>query len=56
MRFLQHIMSKQIIQNHLGFFKGCHVSDDDYGTTIDDIEKRLFAFNCQQKKLNGNFI
>ena len=34
------------------FFKGGHPSHDDYGKTIDDVEKRFFAFNCQLKKLN----
>jgi hypothetical protein len=29
-----------------------HPSHDDYGKTIDDIEKRFFAINCQQKNLN----
>jgi hypothetical protein len=31
----------------------CH---DDYGKTIDDIEKRFLAFNCKLKKLNGDFF
>jgi hypothetical protein len=31
----------------------CH---DDYRKTIGDIEKRLFAFNCQLKKLNGEIL
>jgi hypothetical protein len=35
--------------------KGRHRSHDDYGKTIGDIEKRFFAFNCQQKKLYGKF-
>jgi hypothetical protein len=34
------------------FLKGRHSSHDDYGKTVDDIEKRFFACNCQQKNLN----
>jgi hypothetical protein len=32
-------------------FKGGHPSHDDYGKTIDDIEKRFFAFNCQKSSI-----
>jgi hypothetical protein len=38
------------------FFIGHHHSHDDYEKTIYDIEKCLFAFNCQLKKLNGEFF
>ena len=31
------------------FFKGSYPSHDDNGKTIDNIEKRFFAFNYQQK-------
>ena len=38
------------------FFKGGHPSYDDYGKTIEDIEKCFFAFNCQLKKLNVEIL
>jgi hypothetical protein len=42
----------------LGYFlfKATTPSHDDYGKTISDIEKRVFAFNCQLKKLNGEIF
>jgi hypothetical protein len=38
------------------FFRWATPSHDDCGKTIDDIEKRFFAFNCQLKKLNREKI
>ena len=38
------------------FFKGATPIYDDHGKTIGDIEKRFFAFNCRQKKLNGEIF
>jgi hypothetical protein len=37
-------------------FEGTAPTDDDYGNTIGDIAERFFAFNCQLKKLNGDFF
>ena len=36
------------------FFRWATPFNDDYGKTIDDIEKRSFAFNCQLKKYTGS--
>jgi hypothetical protein len=38
------------------FFKGSHPSHDDNGKTVKTIEKLFFAFDCQLKKLNGEFF
>ena len=40
----------------INFLGGSHPSHDDYGKTIDNIEKRFFAFKCQLKKLSGEII
>ena len=37
-------------------FKGNHPTHDDDGQTINDIEKRFIAFNCQLKKLNRQIL
>ena len=39
-----------------GFFRTTTFSNDDYGKTIGDIEKRLFEFNFELKKLNGEIL
>ena len=38
------------------FFKATTPTHDDYRKTTGDIEKRLFAFNYQLKKLNAEIF